>query len=244
MNKKILFLIFAVSSLISSAKTYKLDGMIGGKYPIVIELEEFDGLYFGRYAYKSTLEKNGNLDCSWLNINPNYENPASVWDVRDCKFEAVETWFKVQFDGGKRLTARMRNTKDKVYDVVATVTASTIDSPSTVAHFKQHIGDYASEFYMFRDPSFENRFESMMGENNFAYLTQIYQVETPVEYTKGMYWASAFVAHQCCDPAVLWAYDSYNDAFYVWIRKDDRDYWWSETGSIPYNFRELVSAKF
>lgn len=52
------------------------------------------------------------------------------------------------------------------------------------------------------------------------------------------------MAHQCCDPATVWAYDTYSNSFYVWIRKDDRDYWWSESGDIPIKFREIVSERF
>ena len=49
---------------------YKLDGKIGGKYPVVIELEEFEeGLFSGQYAYTSTLRKSGDNVYSWLLIN-------------------------------------------------------------------------------------------------------------------------------------------------------------------------------
>ena len=228
-----------------SAAVYKLDGTIGGKYPIVIELEEhYDGLFSGRYAYKSTLQKKGDLDCSWLEIHPNYHDPASTWDVRDCNLNSVETWYNVSFDDGKHLTCRMKNVKGKTYDVVANVTESSQSSPSTLAYFKSHIGDSPSDFHMFFDPFIQQRFEDLMGVNNFNYMTYIYQNQGGIEYTKGMYWGSGFMAHQCCDPATIWAYDSYNESFYIWIRKDDRDYWWSETGNIPYKFQELVNATF
>lgn len=62
---------------ITAQTVYKLDGKIGGKCPIVIELEEFDdGLFSGWYVYKSTLQKSGDVVCSWLLINPSHENPA------------------------------------------------------------------------------------------------------------------------------------------------------------------------
>lgn len=229
----------------ADARTYKLEGMIGGKYPFVMELEEHDdGLYSGRYAYESTLQAKGNLTCSWLLVNPAYENPATAWTVRDCNDQPVEQWYDVRFSGGSTLSAKLRNARGKVYDVAAHVTASTAGSPSMVAHFKNHIGEYASQFGMFFDPSVQDRLVEMMGQDNFNVMCEIYQTEMPVEYHLGMFWASAFVAHQCCDPAVLWAYDSYDDTFHVWIRFNDHDYWWSETGTVPYKFRELVESKF
>lgn len=245
MRKFLTTVLVAFMAIGSFAKTYKLEGTVGGQYPIVIELEEFeDGLFSGRYAYKSTLRKNGNVKCSWLDINPSYENPTSKWDIRDCKAEPVETWYNVKFTGGKRLTCKMKNSKGKVYDIVATVTTSSAISPSMISHFKSHIGDSASDFGMFSDPSIAGRLEDMMGANNFNYMTSIYQVQGGIEYTKAMYWGSGFVAHECCDPATVWAYDSDNDSFYVWIRKDGKDYWWSESGNIPFKFQELVSSRF
>lgn len=111
--------------LVAGARTYRLEGMVGGKYPVVIELEQHDdGLFSGRYAYKSTLKNNGNVDCSWLQINPSYENPTTQWTVRDCRMNPVETWYNVKFDGARRLTCRMKNVPGKVYDIVAQAATS------------------------------------------------------------------------------------------------------------------------
>ncbi len=236
----ILLLSFSIS-----AKIYKLEGTIGNKYSIVLELEEHDdGLFSGRYAYKSTLQKNGNVDCSWLDINPSYENPTTQWNIRDCQLNPVETWYNVKFTNGKRLTCKMKNKKGIIYDVVANVTVSSQDNPSMLSYFKSHIGESVSDFGMFYDPSIQQRFEKMMGKNNFNYLTYIYQTQGGIEYTKSMYWGSGFMAHQCCDPAAIWAYDTDNNSFYVWIRKDGKDFWWSESGSVPYKFKELVNSTF
>lgn len=243
--RRVLFFVLALGLFAGSlsAAVYKLEGMVGGKYAIVIELEKHDdGMCSGRYAYKSTLAKSGNIDCSWLQINPNFDNPYSVWDVRDCKLNPVETWYNVKFNDGKRLTCSMKNTKGKVYNIVANVVSSSIQSPSWIDYFRSHIGDSPSTIGLFSDPSVQGRLEDLMGANTFEYFTYIYQVQGGIEYTKGMYWGSAFMAHQCCDPATVWAYDADYDLFYVWIRKDGKDYWWSESGNVPYKFQELVRA--
>lgn len=238
-------LLLALPFLTINAKTYKLEGMVGGKYPIVMELEEDDnGFLSGKYAYKSTLQKNGDFTCSWLNINPDYKNGAMILYVFDCKSKQVETWHDIRFTDRKHLTAKMKNAKGLTYDISANVTQSSEVSPGWIAHFKSHLGEYASDFYMFFDPSIQDRWGTLMGEQNFDYLTNIYQTQTPIEYRNGMFWASGFVAHQCCDPVTIWAYDTANDKFYIWIRKDGRDYWWSETGTIPYHFRELVNSQY
>lgn len=227
-----------------SAQAYKLEGTIGGKYPIVVELEEYDdGFISGRYAYKSTLEKNGEGECSWLSINPSYENPTGQWDIRDCKPEHVETWKNVRFNGNT-LTAKMTNIRGKSY----TVSASVVATPSAIAdltsYFKQHIGDYVYDFDMFHNQEINRRLDKLMPNGNFDLMQSYYQTQTPIEYTEGMFWASGFMAHQCCYPAVVWSYDSNCNSFYVWIRKNGQDYWWSESGTIPYKFRELVNEKY
>ncbi len=238
-------LLLVITSVMSNAKTYRLEGTIGGKYPIAVDLEEhYDGYFSGRYAYKTTLQKNGNGDCSWLQINPSYENPTTEWTVRDCTPDVVETWYNVKFADRKHLNATMKNNRGKIFTVSANVIESSSVSASLISHFKEHIGDCPSDFQMFTNPTIQQRWVDMMGENNFNYLVSIYQTQGGIEYTKGMYWGSAFMAHQCCDPATVWAYDSDNDKFYIWILKDDRDYWWSETGAVPLKFRELVNDKF
>lgn len=129
---------------ITAQTVYKLDGKIGGKCPIMIELEEFDdGLFSGWYAYKSTLQRSRDNVCSWLLINPSHENPATQWDIRDCKLNLVETWSDVRFDG-QRLSAQMKNTRGKSYDVVATITQQAHMGASLMPYYKQHIAKWSA----------------------------------------------------------------------------------------------------
>lgn len=229
---------------LTSARTYKLDGTIGGKYPIVIELEEHsDGFISGRYAYKSTIRKNGDVECSWLLINPSYNNPETQWTICDCKPDVVEEWYNVNFNDRKHLTARMKNVRGKSYSVTATVTSQGSNENLT-PYFKQHIGETVYDMDMFNYLSVKSRLIALMGNTSYSFLKKIYQTQGGIEYTNGMFWGSGFMAHQCCDPAAVWAYDSYSDSFYIWICKDGKDYWWSETGNIPYKFQELVNATF
>lgn len=235
---------FLMPSITSAQTVYKLEGNIGGQYPVVIELEEFEeGLFSGQYAYASTLRKSGDNACSWLMINPSYEAPTTQWTIRDCKLDNVETWYDVRFDG-KRLSARMKNVQGRSYDVAATVTKqASVDAPLT-SYYKQHIGEMVCDFDMFNYLPIKFRLINLMGFEPYFALKEIYQTQGDIEYTKGMYCGSGFMAHQCCDPATVWAYDTANNSFYVWIRNDGKDYWWSETGNIPIKFREIVSERF
>lgn len=241
----IFIIILALLSTNASAQTvYRLEGTIGGQYPIVIELEEDDdGFISGRYAYKSTLRKNGDVECSWLMINPSYADPETQWTIRDCKPDVVEEWSNVNFNDRKHLTARMKNVRGKSYAVTATVTSQGSNENLT-PYFKQHIGETVYDMDMFNYLPVKSRLIALMGNTSYSFLKKIYQTQGDIEYSKGMFYGSGFMAHQCCDPATVWAYDTHSNSFYIWIRKDDRDYWWSETGDIPIKFREIVSQRF
>ncbi|MGM9851305.1 MAG: hypothetical protein ACI306_04095 [Muribaculaceae bacterium] len=241
----IFIIILALLSTNASAQTvYRLEGTIGGQYPIVIELEEDDdGFISGRYAYKSTLRKNGDVECSWLMINPSYANPETQWTIRDCKPDVVEEWSNVNFDDRKHLTARMKNTRGKSYAVTATVTSQGSNENLT-PYFKQHIGETVYDMDMFNYLPVKSRLIALMGNTSYSFLKKIYQTQGDIEYSKGMFYGSGFMAHQCCDPATVWAYDTHSNSFYIWIRKDGKDYWWSETGDIPIKFREIVCERF
>lgn len=244
-NRMAITLIFSFISLLALSKKYKLEGKVGDKYPIVIELEDLgDSLFSGRYAYESTLKRDGDVDCSWLRIYPNLSSPYAKWDVKDCNGKIVETWANPSFTDRKYFSARMTNINGKSYDIVATLVGqSNVNEPLT-SYFRQHIGEYVSDFDMFNENRVQTRLQNLMGIFNYIALKDIYGVQVPIEYNNGMYWASGFMAHQCCDPAVIWAYDTYENSFYIWIMKEGQEYWWSETGNIPYKFREIVIERF
>lgn len=173
----------------SAAQSYRLEGTIGGKIPIVIEMEDYEeNLLGGRYAYKSTLDKYGDVDCSWLVIDENYDVPESEWTVFDCKKQPVEVWYNLNFMDRKHLTAWMTNKAGKTYQVVAHVVSPAVSKESLVPYYKQHIGEMVCDFDMFNEPRVKSRLVEMMGESNYNALKKIYQTQGDIEYSKGMFW--------------------------------------------------------
>ena len=138
----------------------------------------------------------------------------------------------------------MKNAAGKTYDLSATVVNRYDKDASLTPYFKQHIGEMVCDFDMFNYLPVKFRLINLMGLEPYFELKDIYQTQGDMEYSKGMYWGSGYMAHQCCDPATVWAYDTHNDSFYIWIRKDGKDYWWSESGNIPLKFREIISERF
>lgn len=244
--KKTLF-VFLLSwlPLAALAGDLQLEGKIGDKYPIVLELaHDGSGIYSGKYAYSSTLKRDGDSPCSWLYISPDVDSPYSEWTVTDCHGKQVEKWHNVTVSDRGYLSARMTNSKGTTYDVAATVAGATTLHEPLNAYFREHLGDYTFEFNMFSESRIRKRLQELMGVADAIDLFNIIQVAQPIEYNSGMYWSSGFMAHQCCDPAAMWAYDTRNNSFYIWVRKDGSEYWWAESGEIPYEFRELVSSRF
>ena len=231
--------------LTCDAEVIHFEGTIGGKYPIVMELtQNQNGTLSGKYAYKSTLEKYGaNNRNSWLYIHP-MAGTFDRWTVKDAKGAVQEHWYDVSMPDIRYLVAKMKNAKGNVYKVEAYEVLDNDFEPmiDLNAYFKSYIGEAPSDIRMFDNGTVAVRMQSTIGYNNYQYLKSIYQTQGGIEYTKGMFWGSAFKAHQCCDPYVVWAYDTDNNCFYVWILKDEREYWWSESGNITYKFRELVGS--
>lgn len=226
-------------------RVYKLEGTIGGTTPVVIELEEFEeGLFSGWFAYKSVLKKNGDKLCCWYTLNPSHDDPVRQWDILDCKIEPSGSWQNVKFDDGKRLTAKFKNKQGKYLDVAATVTGQIQEYVLLNAYYKKHIGEMVCDIDMFNYLPIKFRLIDCMGLTNYFAMKGIYQTQGDIEYRRGMYWGSGYKAHECCDPAVVWAYDTDNNSFYVWIRNNGHDNWWSESGTIPIKFKEIVNETF
>lgn len=227
------------------ARVYSLEGTVGGVYPIVIELDEFAAdLYSGWYAYKKTLKERGDTECTWLQLNPSHDDPMKSWIVRDCELNNVEVWYNVDFSDGKHLTASLKNKRGKVFKVTATVKNQASLEAALTPYFRSHAGKMVCDISMFSYLPIKFRLINMMGIENYFVMRRIYQTQGDIEYRKRMYCGSGYMAHQCCDPAVVWAYDTDNDSFYVWMLQDGVYNWWSESGNIPIKFREIVDETF
>lgn len=113
-------------------------------------------------------------------------------------------------------------------------------STSLKSYFQQHAGDYAHEIGMLNNATVKARLTKLLGAQNFQLFKSIYQTCVPIEFRSWMYWSYGFQAHNCCDPIAVWAYDINNNAFYVWMKIDAQEYWWSDTGTVPGNFQDLV----
>lgn len=227
--------------LTALSQVIQLEGKVDGQYAVVIELERGqDGVYSGRYAYKSTLREKGDVPNSYLYIQADKNDPYGNWVVRDNEGAVKERWYSVNFSDRRTLMVRMKNNRGAYCDIEASADGLSASDFPLISYFRHHLGDYAHDFEMFNNTHVSSRLQKMMGLFNFNEMKDIYQGESTIEYRNGLYYASGYKAHSGGDPMTAWAYDSRSNKFYVWIRKDGQNYWWGEDGKVVFEFRELV----
>lgn len=97
-NQVSAFLFAIFCCLTGYAYQFTFDGEADNKYPIVIEVDRTpDGAITGRYAYKSTLNKQGRGNrASWLYILPD-GNSKSNYIITDSQGKVQERWTNASF---------------------------------------------------------------------------------------------------------------------------------------------------
>lgn len=85
--------VMMISALDVFAYQFTLEGTVGGKYPIVIEVDRnSNGAIYGRYAYLSTLNKLGRYNSSsWLYIKPDGDS-NQMYIITDVNGKVEEHW--------------------------------------------------------------------------------------------------------------------------------------------------------
>lgn len=84
--------------LAGNAYQFQLDGVAANKYPVVIEVDRYtNGAIYGRYAYKSTLNRQGRDDpSSWLYIRPRGDS-KNEYIITDSEGGVQEVWSNAFF---------------------------------------------------------------------------------------------------------------------------------------------------
>lgn len=131
-----------------SAQAYQLtlEGMAAGKYPIIMEVDrDSNGALSGRYAYKSTLKRDGrDKKSSWLYITPNgYSGENYI--VKDYHGNIQEVWSNAEFtkeDDVYRFLTGVTNAKGSSFAISARSTSK--PSSSWAGSYSIHSEMYRS----------------------------------------------------------------------------------------------------
>lgn len=266
MKKFVLVMVAMLWAFSAFAYRFTFEGYAAGKYAIVMEVDRnANGSITGRYAYKSTLNDRGrNNRAAWLYIAPD-GNSKTDYIITDSNGKVQEHWSNASFsrsNGVNYFTVSVRNARGRTFTINLHSTTDSSSSSSSfhiqtspntpsaasradentaiTAYYADHI-NYSTE-EMFDYSSIANRLDTLMGLVNYALMKELFEYNGAIQYNGRFFWDSAFRVRFCCDPYVIWAYDPSKAAFYVWMRKDSQELWWSETGQLPSDFMQLVET--
>lgn len=145
MKKQILVLLLAVlSGLTGHSYQFTFDGEAANQYPIVIEVDRnANGSITGRYAYISTLNKQGRENrASWLYIRPK-GNSKSEYIISDARGNIQEHWSNATFwkeNGVNYFDVVVVNSKGKTFGIFAKSTSK--NAGSWVGSYEIHSNGY------------------------------------------------------------------------------------------------------
>lgn len=89
---------------------------------------------------------------------------------------------------------------------------------------------YPYEIKLFDNPILKNRLKKMLG-SQYDFMQIIWEVETPIEITNGLFYAWGMQAHSGGDPSAVLMADINKNILYVGIRKDEQVKIYTEDGS-------------
>ena len=89
---------------------------------------------------------------------------------------------------------------------------------------------YPYEIKLLDNPIIKKRLKKILG-SQYDYLKSIWEVETPIEISNGLFYAWGMQAHSGGDPGAVLMADINKNVLYVGIRKDEQEKIYSEDGS-------------
>jgi len=97
---------------------------------------------------------------------------------------------------------------------------------------------YPYETKLLDNPILKTRLRKMLG-TQYDFMKSIWQVETPIEITDGIFYAWGMQAHSGGDPSAVLMADINKNVLYVGIRKDKQQKFYSEDGgNVPQGLKD------
>lgn len=102
---------------------------------------------------------------------------------------------------------------------------------------------YPYEIKLLDKPVIKRRLEEMLGPQ-YAFVKSIWEVETPISITNGMFYAWGMKAHSGGDPGAVLMADLNKNVLYVGIRKNKDEKFYSEDGSkVPQKLQDWADEQ-
>jgi hypothetical protein len=92
-------------------------------------------------------------------------------------------------------------------------------------------GKYPYEIKLFEHANLRFRLKALLGDERYAFIKRLRQVESPIEIEDGLLYSWAMQAHSGGNPSAVILFDFNTDILYVGIRKNNVSTVYSEDGS-------------
>lgn len=113
--------------------------------------------------------------------------------------------------------------------------------PADKLHFlKGAEGKYPDDINLLKRNALKKRLKKLLG-SKYKFLIKNFNVQTPIEFTGGIYTTFGCRAHSCADTNFMIAYDFSKDILYAGIREDPQVTIYSESGDIPGKIMEWAN---
>lgn len=104
-------------------------------------------------------------------------------------------------------------------------------------------GKYPYEAKLFDNAAFTLRLKKLLGKSRYAFLTETWAVETPMEFTNNIFVASACQVHNCSSTNFIIVVDFSKNVMYAGIRDENKVETYSEDGGNCLKVSEWENRK-
>lgn len=94
-------------------------------------------------------------------------------------------------------------------------------------------GKYPFEVKLLNNPTIKKRLQHLLGVQQYTFVKEIMEVETPIEVKDGLFYAEGMQAHSGGDPSAVIMADILKDILFVGIFKDGKASFFAEGNAEP-----------
>lgn len=121
---------------------------------------------------------------------------------------------------------------------------TTSEQPGNLHFLRAYKGRYPEDIKLLELPEISRRLKAMLGNETYALVLGIWEVETPVEIESDIMYTWGMQAHSGGDPGVVLMADIAQNVLYVGIRQDGAEQLFAEDGgSIPARLTEWAEEQ-
>ena len=123
------------------------------------------------------------------------------------------------------------------------MSSSSYTVSNELSFLKAYNKKYPYEISLLDKPVIKKRLEVMLGPQ-YAFIKGIWEVESPITITNGIFFAWGMQAHSGGDPGAVLMADLNKNVLYVGIRKNNDEKFYSEDGSdVPQKMKDWADEQ-